>query len=192
MRATAERHPLEENLRRYGVPMDTSMLEARAAARITTIAILGVVLLSGPLVPFVDVTPAAPSIPSDSPASASITVVSPPSDDFRIASARFGAGIYLYSAPLTVRVERVSGSPTLIYELRIDDLGVTFVSVAFLSEADAGTDQVLQIERSTIEPDRITKETYTGAVELRLRTGNETRLIHQQHVAVTVEDVDAD
>lgn len=160
-------------------------------ARATVLIVLATVILSGPLVPYVDFTPAAASTPTHGPDSASISVVSTPADDFRIAPARFGAGVYLYSAPMTVHVERVAGSPTLIYELRIDELGFNVASLAFLSESTAGTDQVLQIERSTIEPERITQSSYAGEIELRLRAGNETRVIHQQNVTVTVEDLDA-
>jgi hypothetical protein len=166
------------------------MLEARETARLITVVILGIVLLSGPLVPFVDFTSADASTPSDGVSSATVSVVSPPSDDFRIAPARFGAGVYLYSVSMRVHVQTVTGSPTLIYELRVPGLGRNEVAVAFLGEPDEGRDLVLELGRGTVDPARVTESTYTATVELRLRAGNETRIIHQQTVTIPVEGLD--
>lgn len=159
--------------------------------RLAVTFILGSVILSGPLVPVVDLTAPKADSPDDSGVgNATITVVEPPASDFRIAPARFGAGTYLYSQPVTVQVASVTGHPTLTYEIRIPGLGFNVVTLAFLSEDEAGRNLDLSIARSSIRPEQVTEPSYPAELELRLRSGNQSRVVWRQNVTVNVEGTD--
>lgn len=157
-------------------------------SRLAAALILVTVLFSGPLVPFIDFTVATADSPDGTGiGNANVTVVKPPADDFRIAQARYGAGTYLYSRPITVHITSVTGSPTLTYEIRIPELGFNVVTLAFLSEDDVGQNYTLTIARSQIKPEKISQSSYPAELELRLRSGNQSRVVYQGNVTVTVE-----
>lgn len=153
--------------------------------------IVVVVVLSGPLVPTVDFTSPTGSKPSlDERSSATISVIEPPSDGFRIAPGRFGTGPYLYASPVVIHVERVSGVPIIAYELSVPGLNYVTASLTFPSDEHEGENLTLTLERSTIRPGRVTEPAYPAHLSITVRTGNETRTVFGRNTTVTVEGID--
>lgn len=164
-------------------------LSGHLLGRVTVFVILLTVVISGPLFPFVDFTHTTAASQAAGPDTATVELIELPEDEFRIAPGRFGAGTYLYSSPATVRIDNVSGSPMLVYELTVPELGRTVVTVVFLSDRYDGQRLTLELGRSSIDSALLQKSEYDGVVRLRLRTGSRTRTIHSQNVTIVVEAV---
>lgn len=146
------------------------------------------VVISGPIVPAIDFTQSPhETVPSTEPSNASILVVTPPSDEFRIRHGRWVSEIYLDSPPITIYVEEVVGTPILVYELEIRSLGYAAAQLAFLSERNEGQEITLDLQREPLNGERITESSYPTELSIHLRTGNETRDIYRKNVTVTVE-----
>lgn len=161
----------------------------RNFARLTTVLIIGVVILSGPVLPVMDFTPESVSEVNQSH-SASVSIYEESKSAIKIAPGRFGAGIYLFGPSITVVVEAVSGSPILVYELQVPGLHRNVVDVTFLDETEAGQHLTLDMERSSIPVEQIDKKRYLAVIELRLRAGDETKIVMRQNLTVIVEGID--
>lgn len=167
------------------------MNPALFSTRLVTGLIVLVVLLSGPLAPTIEFTTGAGHRPSfDERSSATISVVEPPSDEFRIAPGRFGTGPYLYSPPVLIHVERVTGAPIIAYELAIPGLSYVTASLTFPSETHEGENLTLTLERGTIQPELLSTSAYSAHLTVSIRAGEETRTVFRRNLTVTVEGFD--
>lgn len=154
----------------------------------TAAIIIGVALLSGPLLGAVDLTQAR----SDDRGtlgygSAEATVVSLP-DDPRLVKGEYGSETYyLRVGAATVDVSNVEGRPMLVYKIRIPELGYARGTTTFLDSGANGPRQ-FSIEEDAIPPEQVTREQYEGELVVIVRSGNEGRVIERKAVTVTVEE----
>jgi hypothetical protein len=155
---------------------------------VTVVVILGVVLISGPIVPMAEFTSTSVvRVDTSVEPNASITVLDVPSDGFRIAPERYDSDFALHMPSATVQVDDVSGDPTLIYELAVPDLRTTAATLYFITDVNEGNVLTLDTVPSTIQEQKVNRDTYSGELSIRVRAGNGSRTIHQQNVTVTVE-----
>jgi hypothetical protein len=161
-----------------------------SATWLTIGVILGTVLASGPLVQAVDFTAQPADVTDVGSAEASISILDPPEDTFRIALGRFGSEHYLYAPPISVSIDEVRGDPLLVYEVAVRGLGYNFAELLFLSESDAGRVVNIEMQRSAVDIEDLSQRTYPGVVTVRLRGEVEARVVFQRNVTVNVEDID--
>jgi hypothetical protein len=153
----------------------------------TVTVIIGVALLSGPLVGAVDLTQARSDDTGElGQGSAEATVVSLP-DDPRLVKGQYGSETYyLQVAPATVDVSNVEGRPMLVYKLRIPELGYVRGTTTFLDGETTGPQQ-FSIAEDAVPPEQITSDEYDGELVVIVRSGNEGRVIERKPITVTVE-----
>ncbi|MFC6836242.1 hypothetical protein [Halomarina ordinaria] len=159
--------------------MDTG----RTAVSVAVVAIVATLVLTGPYGPVDATTAAADGFGSDG-GEASVAAVSLP-DDATLTAGRYGAEAYtLRVPPATADVERVTGRPMLVYEVRVPALGYSRVSLASLDEG--GEDVRLTLASDTFAPERIDRETYDGEVLVTVRSGEESRVVERAPLTVRV------
>jgi len=154
--------------------------------------ILGTLLASGPLVQAVDFTTQPADITKVDSAEASISIISPPAENFRIAPGRFGSEPYLYAPPISASIDEVRGDPILVYEVAVRGLGYNFAELLFLSKSDAGHVVNIEMQRSAVDIEDLNRGTYQGVVTVRWRGEQESRVVFKRNVTVNVEDIDVD
>jgi hypothetical protein len=154
--------------------------------------ILGTLLASGPLVQAVDFTAQPADVTDVGSAEASISIISPPAETFRITPGRFGSEPYLYAPPISASIDEVRGDPILVYEVAVRGLGYNFAELIFLSESDAGRVVNIEMQRSAVDIEDLNRETYQGVVTVRWRGEQEFRVVFQRNVTVNVEDINVD
>lgn len=158
---------------------------ARVVVRATVLIIVAVTLLSGPLVGVVDLT-TEPDREGLGRGTASISVVSVPTEDLRFERARYGTGTYtLRVPPAEIYVESVSGNPVLTYKLRLPEMGYVRTSIHALGPEQSGTRLSVELARHEVDPAKIERDSYRGELLLTLR-GARTQVIHRQNVTVAV------
>lgn len=157
----------------------------------TTVSILLVVILSGPLVPMVDLTSEQGDDDAQArPANASVTVLEVPLEGYTIESQRYEADPGLYMPPAVVRIDNVTGDPVLVYKLAVPDVGVVAATVYFISETNENARLTLDTLPAAVDRNRISRDTYPGRVTLRVRGEFGARVIYAENVTVTVGDLD--
>lgn len=161
------------------------MSPARGAVWMTVVLLGATVLVSGPAVTGVDLTDRATMEPIGS-GSAEIVVVSFPTDSVRIESGRFGAGLALRVPSATIELKAVTGSPTIVYEIVIPDLGFARTELHFLSETDAGSRIDLRMDAVTFDPGSVPDDRYRADLRIGVRRGTDTEIRYQRNVSVPV------
>lgn len=158
---------------------------ARSLVRATAACLLAVAVVSGPLVPGVDLTR-----PEDADhlvcegGSASVDLAEPPGG-FTLEADRFGAGTYTFSGEdAAAEVETVEGCPRLVYRLQVPALGVDSRKVHFLSADDGGT-VVLSPPSPSVAPDDVDRDAYEGTVTVELH-GDTRRVLYRENVTIQV------
>jgi hypothetical protein len=156
-----------------------------AVSQLPVGAVLLVVLVSvvsGPLVPWVDLTRAPPA-PGAGTASASVESV--PSE-VRLVRERFGAGRYRLDAPAAVvGVDAVRGRPVLRYVVDVPALSFVATSERPLAGRD-GDRVTLAVGGATASPRQVDRESYEATVAVWLREGPEYTALVQREVTVEV------
>lgn len=148
--------------------------------------ILAVTLVSGPLVPAVDFTRAAPEQGTIGEGNATVEVVSAP-DRARLARGSYGSGSYYLRVPdATVRLTDVTGQPMLVYKLRLPSEGYTRATTHFVSAAQAGP-YALSLDRDSWMPEDVERDRYEGELLIHLRNGDGDRTVYRGNVTVEVE-----
>jgi len=166
------------------------MASARLSVYLAVSIIVVTVVVSGPLVPQVDLTTerevGTPGY-CEAEGNASITVKDVPTGQFRIEQRRFGAGAYYIAAPdARVAVEGVQGCPIIAYRLAIDDLGYLGQRLYFLTEERTGTISLSAVE-GTFTPSDVGSGPYDGNLSIRVR-GDRTRTVYETTVTIRVEE----
>lgn len=149
--------------------------------------VLGVTLVSGPLVGFVDFTGHTGSTYCESSGDADVTVREFPVEAFAMEPVNDDGPYYTVTGPPTrVEANGVQGCPVLAIELRIPTLGFKSVRKSFLS---TGTDGrvALSVVGGRFDPERIGNESYRATVELRLE-GNVTRTLSERAIILNVSE----
>lgn len=153
--------------------------------------ILTVVVVSGPIAPQIDFTPSSDQIEStQGPSNASITVLTVPSDGYRIIPKRYDDDPEFRIPSAVVHVIDVSANPTLIYEVSIPALGYSAAELYFITEANEGHNLSLDTANRTIERQDLTRESYLAQVNIRVRGTDGVTVLHTSNVTVQVEVTD--
>ena len=117
--------------------------------------------------------------------SATVSLVSAPTDSLTLERGSFGSGRYHIDAPpAVVTVGNVTGTPTLRYTVDVPHAWLTVSSRYDL----AGRDGRLRLGASptTVSPERIDQDSYEAVVAIWLRTGTRERALLQRQVTVEV------
>ncbi|GGN86720.1 hypothetical protein [Haloarcula pellucida] len=157
---------------------------ARAVVLGVASVVVVTALVSGPLVPGVSLTQERDV--AYGTGNVTVAEVQFP-DRVTIERASFGQdGYYLTVPPATVRFSTLSGSPTMVYRLAIDELGYTRSTVHFLSES-VGERYEATIQSDSFDENELTNETYHGTVGVVVEDSRSRRVVAER--AVTVEVV---
>ena len=160
--------------------MDSSQL----AVSMSVGLIVGVMLVSGPLVP-IDFTGHLRDPYCEGTGNASVTVESVPTEEFALARNKEKESYYaIEGPPVKLLTEDVQGCPIVTLDLSIPQLGFESTSKTYLSpEGEARVS--VNVVGGRIDPERIENGSYPASIELRL-TGNETRTLYQENTTVEV------
>lgn len=162
------------------------MARSRTFVHAVVGCILAVTLVSGPLVPAMDFTQAAPERGAIGEGNATVEVLSAP-DRAELARGSYGSGSYYLTVPdATVRLAGVTGKPMLVYELRLPERGYSRGTTHFLSAAQTGT-YAVSLERDSWLPEEVEQDSYEGELVILLRNGNGDRTVYRGNVTVAVE-----
>ena len=151
------------------------------------LAVCGIIALTavafGPLVSGLSLEDASDS-QSESTDRGSLTVesVSFPSTALIEPTSYGAANHYVSAPPATVRIDSISGSPLLSYQLRIESLGVQLSTVHFLDETTDPAYEVT-IDPATMDLD-LGDEEYTGELSIIVIDSSGRRTVANQTVPV--------
>lgn len=116
--------------------------------------------------------------------SATVSLVSAPSDGITLERGRFGSSRYHVEAPpVVVEAAEVTGTPELRYVI---DIGGAWVTVTSRYELTGDGRLRLGASPATVSPDRIQRGSYEATVAVWLRTGSRERALLQRQVTVEV------
>lgn len=151
--------------------------------------VLGVTLLSGPLVPQIDFVSDAPASTSEfcePDGDASVTVGTVPAESFILEQRRFGVEKYYLTGSDTIAsIGDVSGCPVLVYRFTIPDLNYVGQQLYFLSDSEGQTVSMTTGE-GTFDPGEIEQQSYDATLTITLR-GDERRTIYRENVTIGTE-----
>lgn len=167
--------------------MDEGLLPSVRRLQFGTVAVILVaVLLSGPLVGVVDLTPESRGAADIGDGTANVTVVGDPTAGLAITPGRFGTNVsYLRIPPAAVDVDRVEGRPRLLYLVRVPDLGFER-SVTEPLDQRVGGRVALRIDARAFAHARVQSENYNTTVVVRVQSFTETRTVYRRNATVPV------
>jgi hypothetical protein len=162
------------------------MTRSRALAAVSVSVILGVTLLSGPLVGVIDLTQPRVDTVGLGQGSATVDDVEAPS------TARLERGFqsdsyYLEVPDARIHVASITGRPTVSYKLALPAMNYSRGTTHFLSADDTGWVAV-SIEQDTFRDDQVTASSYAGNLSLVLRYNDTERVLYDRPVAVEVTE----
>ncbi|MBV0900949.1 hypothetical protein [Haloarcula salina] len=156
----------------------------RGVVAVVTLIIVGVTLLSGPLVPGVTLASEPEPLTLET---GTVTVGDArlPANATLEKGAYGAASYYLDVPPATVQLSSLDGNPTLVYRFAIDELGYTRTTNHFLNDDTAETYE-LTLASDTFEADEIDRERYDGTVSVSKRDGEGHAEVASRNVTVRV------
>ena len=158
------------------------MNRERAVLVATMGILLGVTLASGPLVG-VSLTESRSFDPGSGAIEASVAETP---ETATLQRASHGGGVYhLRADPIAVDVTRVTGQPSLTYELAVPALGHTASSITFL-DGDAEGAVRLEFDPSTLAADRVDADRYDGTLSVIANDDGGERVLTETTVTVEV------
>jgi len=149
-----------------------------------TLVIVGVTLLSGPLVPGVTLASEPEPLTLET-GTVTVSDVQLPANVTLEKGAYGAANYYLDVPPATVRLSSLDGNPTLVYRFAIDELGYTRTTNHFLND-DTGETYELTLASDTFQAGEINSERYDGTLSVSKRDGEGHAEIASRNVTVTV------
>ncbi|MFQ3319338.1 MAG: hypothetical protein ACI8UR_001232 [Natronomonas sp.] len=161
------------------------MRSDRAVIALTIVLLLGATLVSGPLVG-ISLTETETFAPGSG--TANVTVEEVPRTA-TLSPAEYEGGPYtLHIDPARVRVQNVSGQPTVAYSLTVPGLNHSRSSVTFLDDGYAGQYD-LTFSPSTLEQDRVneSRAEYTGVARVYVYDEAGDRLLIEQTIEIEVK-----
>lgn len=154
--------------------------------QLATIGVMLVVLVvSGPLVGAVDLTPESRS-GTVGDGTATVEVVDDPAADLRVNEGRFGTGVYyLRIPPAVVDVSAVEGRPRVVYTVTVPALDFQRSESQILH---AGTDgrRTISMAPRAFAPETVTNESYRAEVLVRVQSFETDRVVYRRNVTVPV------
>lgn len=153
------------------------------------ILMVGLAILSGPLVPGIDMTQEPTRTPSSfcsASGNASVHVTDTPEDSFELKQRRFGAGVYYLSGDLTTaEVDEVRGCPVVVYRFTIPELNFLGNRLYFVTDTSNRSISMKVVE-GRFAPETISRDSYRGRIQVLLR-GDQERLVFAKNVTVDVK-----
>jgi len=152
-------------------------------------AVVGIVVLTavafGPLVSGLSLaSEPAPAIASEG--TLAIESVEFP-DNATISEASYGAAnAYLSVPPAAVRFESITGNPTLIYKLRINETGQSVSTTHFLRADEHGPTYDATIDPVSVDESQYPNAQYTGELSIIVRDSDGRRVAASQNISVEV------
>jgi len=160
------------------------MDKTRAIITCVTATILGVTLLSGPLVPGVTLASEPDSVALES-GNVTVSAVEMP-DSVTLEAGSYGAASYYLDAPPAhVQFSNLSGRPTLVYELTIEELGYSRTTNHFLDDS-TGDAYELTLASDTFTDGKIERKQYNGTVTISKRDGAGHSVVATRNVTISV------
>ena len=158
----------------------------RTRAVITSVIaiILGVTLLSGPLVPGVTLASEPEPVALET-GNVTVAAVEMPEQVTLEAGSYGAASFYLNAPPARVHFSNLRGRPTLVYELTIEDLGYTRTTNHFLDES-TGDAYELTLASDTFTDEEIERERYNGTVTVSKRDDAGHGVVATRNVTISV------
>ena len=158
---------------------------------LTVSVILGVIVLSGPLVGAVDLTPAqtTPSLTANTAEtdSLNVTVVDVPLT-VQLKHTDYGSDAYeLRVPPATVQINTVQGNPLLFYRLSIPALGFS-TSWLHAPAEHIGEQLALSMKPHIFAPEDIERQEYDGTLTIVARVNGSEERITTRNMTVTVTE----
>lgn len=149
-------------------------------------------VVSGPLVPQVDLTEAA-SASGDGQGDGALgngsasLVVEPLPAEATLSPGRFDSAAYYLQTPrVRVTAESVTGRPILVCQLDIPAMGYSTNRLAFLNESATGP-HVFEFETGPFGAEQLDAESYRGELSVFLRANGEKEVVASRNVTVVVE-----
>nr|WP_244621444.1 hypothetical protein [Haloarcula marismortui] len=146
--------------------------------------ILGVTLLSGPLVPSVTLASEPESVALES-GNVTVSTVEMP-EEVTIEKGSYGAASYYLDAPpVRIHFANLTGRPTLVYKLTIEELGYTRTTNHFLDDS-AGDTYALTLASDTFTDEEIEREQYNGTVTVSKRDEAGHGVVATRNITISV------
>ena len=158
----------------------------RTRAVITSVIaiILGVTLLSGPLVPGVTLATEPEPVALES-GNVTVSTVEMP-EKVTLEKGSYGAASYYLDAPpVRIQFANRTGRPTLVYKLTIEELGYTRTTNHFLDDSTGDTYD-LTLASDTFTGGEIEHEQYTGTVTVSKRDGAGHGVVATRNITISV------
>jgi len=158
----------------------------RTRAVITSViaVILGVTLLSGPLVPGVTLATEPEPVALET-GNVTVSTVEMP-DEVTLEKGSYGAASYYLDAPpVRIQFANLTGRPTLVYKLTIEELGYSRTTNHFLDDSTGDTYD-LTLASDTFTDGEIEHEQYTGTMIVSKRDGSGHGVVAARNVTISV------
>ena len=118
---------------------------------------------------------------------ASVTVDSLPAERLHVDEGRFGTNVAYFRVPdAVVRVGDVTGTPRLVYRIRVPALGVDEATTHLLATDRRGTVRLHGVDRA-FDPATITEKRYEATVTVRVQSFERDRTVLSANETVEVE-----
>lgn len=146
---------------------------------------LFVLVISGPAVGLVDLTPEQRGPDGLGGGTADVTMASDPAADLRINEGRFGTGVYyLRLSPAVVDVSFVDGRPQLTYKVSVPGLDYSDSTSQMLD--NEGRTKVHLSDRA-FAPKTIKNDSYRAEILVRVQSFEMDDVVYRRNVTVTVD-----
>ena len=160
------------------------MERTRAVIISVTAIILGVTLLSGPLIPGVTLATEPEPVALET-GNVTVSTVEMP-DEVTLEKGSYGAASYYLDAPpVRIQFANRTGRPTLVYKLTIEELGYTRTTNHFLDDSTGDTYD-LTLASDTFTDAEIERERYNGTVTVSKRDGSGHGVVATRNVTISV------
>lgn len=150
----------------------------------TVAVIVGLTVVSGPLVGAVDFTRDRTDLAGLGTGNVSVDRVSAP-ESVELGRAYQSESYHLEVPDATINVTAISGRPVVAYRVEIPALGYARSTSHFLDESRTGSVR-LSIERDRIVPDRVDDRRYDGTLSVVARYNDTERVLYRDPVPVEV------
>jgi len=160
------------------------MERTRAVITSVTAIILGVTLLSGPLIHGVTLASEPEPVALET-GNVTVSAVEMP-EEVTLEKGSYGAASYYLNAPpVRIQFSNRTGRPTLVYELTIDELSYTRTTNHFLDDSTGDTYE-LTLASDTFTDGEIERERYNGTVTVSKRDGSGHGVVATRNVTISV------
>ncbi|WP_336337883.1 hypothetical protein [Haloarcula brevis] len=160
------------------------MEKTRAVVTSVAAVILVITLLSGPLVPGVTVASEPAPVELET-GNVTVSAVEMPSQVTLEGGSYGAASYYLDAPPVRVQFSKLTGRPTLVYELRIEELSYSRTTNHFLDDSTGDTYD-LTLASDTFTEGEIDRDQYNGTVTVRKRDGAGHGVVAARNVTIPV------